>query len=66
MNVSIREIMNTSDYAAQRAVREELLAMNVEIKRRMDAGVSPEEFKALQKANEAAQAAERILEKLFS
>lgn len=47
-----------------RAVRDEVLTMNLEIKRRMDAGLTPDEMAQAQKVFAASEAAGKILEKL--
>ena len=47
-----------------RAVRDEVLTMNMDIKRQMDAGLTPDEMAVAQKVFAATEAAGKILEKL--
>lgn len=47
-----------------RAVRDEVLTMNLDVKRRMDAGLTPDEMAVAQKVFAATEAAGKILEKL--
>ena len=47
-----------------RMVRDEVLTMNLEVKRRMDAGLTPDEMAVAQKVFAATEAAGKILEKL--
>ena len=63
--ISVLDLLDDAPYASQRAVRDEVAAMDNDIRRRMDAGLSPDEMKTAQAARAAAQAASLILEKLF-
>ena len=47
-----------------RALRDEILTMHLEVKRRMDAGLTPDEMAVTQKIFAATEAAGKILEKL--
>jgi hypothetical protein len=47
-----------------RALRDEILTMHLDVKRRMDAGLTPEEMAVTQKIFAATEAAGKILEKL--
>ena len=47
-----------------RMVRDEVLTMNLEVKRRMDAGLTPDEMAVAKKVFAATEAAGKILEKL--
>ena len=55
--------MNSSD-SDFRAVRDEVLTMHLDVKRRMDAGLTPDEMAVAQKVFAATEAAGQILEKL--
>ncbi|MCR5220624.1 MAG: hypothetical protein K6E31_06495 [bacterium] len=47
-----------------RALRDEILTMHLDVKRRMDAGLTPDEMAVTQKIFAATEAAGKILEKL--
>lgn len=63
--VSVLDLLDNASYDSQRAVRDEIAAMDNEIRRSMDAGLSPDDMKIAQSARSAAQAAAAILERLF-
>lgn len=63
--ISVLDLLDNTSYASQRAVRDEVAAMDNEIRRRMDSGLSPDDMKTAMAARGAAQAAALILEKLF-
>ena len=64
--VSVLDVLDESSYDAQRAIRDEVAAMDFQLRRTMDTGLSPDDMKKTLAAREAAQAASSILEKLFS
>lgn len=63
--VSVLDIMENAPYGAQTAVRDEVAAMDAELRRTMDRGLTPDDMKKAQAARTAAQAAAAILDKLF-
>ena len=63
--VSVLDIMENAPYGAQTAVRDEVAAMDAELRRIMDRGLTPDDMKKAQAARAAAQAAAAILDKLF-
>lgn len=63
--VSVLDIMENAPYGAQTAVRDEVAAMDAELRRTMDRGLTPDDMKKAQTARAAAQAAAAILDKLF-
>lgn len=64
--VSVQEMAETANYAAQRAVREELFEMKFAVKTYMDKGLSSEEVPVATQMQDALNAAEGILDKIFS
>ncbi len=64
--VSVLDIMENAPYGAQTAVRDEVVAMDAELRRTMDKGLTPDEMKEAQAARLAVQAAASILDKIFA
>lgn len=64
--VSVLDILENAPYGAQTAVRDEVAAMDAELRRTMDRGLTPDEMKTAQAARAAAQAASSVLDNLFS
>ena len=64
--VSVLDILENAPYGAQTAVRDEVAAMDAELRRTMDMGLTPDDMKTAQAARAAAQAAASVLNKLFS
>lgn len=63
--IPVLDILENAPYGAQRAVRDEIVDIEVGLRRAMDRGLAPDEMKTAQAAREAAQAASAILDKLF-
>ncbi len=63
--VSVFDILENAPYGAQTAVRDEVAAMDAELRRTMDQGLTPDDMKTAQAARAAAQAASSVLDKLF-
>lgn len=64
--VSVLDIMENAPYGAQTAVRDEIAAMDAELRRTMDRGLAPDDMKTAQAARAAAQAASSVLDKIFA
>lgn len=64
--VSTLEVLEESSYDSQRAIRDEVAAIDFQLRRAMDNGLSPDDMKKAMAGREAAQTASTILEKLFS
>ncbi|WP_294486041.1 hypothetical protein [uncultured Mailhella sp.] len=64
--VSVLDIMENAPYGAQTAVRDEVAAMDADLRRAMDKGLTPEDMKTAQAARSAVHAAADILDKLFA
>ena len=64
--VSVPDIMENTPYGAQTAVRDEVAAMDADLRRAMDKGLTPEDMKTAQAARSAVHAAADILDKLFA
>ena len=63
--VSVFDLMESGDISGQRAVRDELAALEHELRKTMDAGLAPDDMKPVQAARDAVQAASAILNKIF-
>ena len=64
--VSVLDLLENAPYGAQTAVRDEIAAMDAELRRTMDRGLTPDDMKTAQAARAAAQAAAVILDRLFA
>ena len=64
-SVSVFDLIESRDTSGQRALRDELAALDLDFRKRMDAGLSPDEMSAVKAAREAVQAASSILNKIF-
>lgn len=64
--VSVLDIMENAPYGAQTAVRDEVAAMDAELMRTMDRGLTPDDMKKAQAARAAVQAAAAILDRIFA
>ena len=65
MSETLTSVMDMNSSSMEfRAVRDEVLTMNMDIKRQMDAGLTPDEMAVTQKIFAATEAAGKILEKL--
>ena len=64
--VSVLDIMESGDVSQQRALKDELSALDLSLRRHMDAGLVPEEMKLVTAEREAVLAASEILNKLFN
>lgn len=64
--VSVLDIMENAPYGAQTAVRDEIAAMDAELRRTMDKGLTPDDMKTAQAARAAVQAAATILDRIFA
>ena len=64
--VSLLDILEKPSYDGQRKLREEVAAMDFELRRVMDAGLSPDEMPKAQAGRSAAHAALDILDKIFN
>ena len=64
--VSVLDIMESGDVSQQRALKDELAALDLSLRRHMDAGLVPEEMKLVTAEREAVLAASEILNKLFN
>ena len=64
--VSVLDIMENTPYGAQTAVRDEVAAMDADLRRAMDKGLTPEDMKTAQAARSAVHAAADILDKIFA
>lgn len=63
--VSVLDMMENAPYGAQTAVLDEVAAMDADLRRIMDQGLSPDDMKTAKAARAAAQAATSILNKIF-
>ncbi|NLY41497.1 MAG: hypothetical protein GX055_07770 [Desulfovibrionales bacterium] len=57
---------NDPSGACLKSIQDDLLSMDMRIRRQMDAGLTPTDMTTAQAARSAVQAAQRILEKLQS
>lgn len=64
-SVSVFDLIENKDACGQRALRDELAAMDLDFRKRMDAGLLPEEMTCVKAARDAVQAASSILNKIF-
>jgi len=65
MSETLTSVMDMSSSGMEfRAIRDEVLTMNLDVKRHMDAGLAPDEMAVAQKVFAATEAAGKILEKL--
>ena len=64
-SVSVFDLIENRDTCGQRALRDELAAMDLDFRKRMDAGLVPEEMTVVKAARDAVQAASSILNKIF-
>ena len=64
--VSVLDIMESGDVSQQRALKDELAALDLSLRRHMDVGLVPEEMKLVTAEREAVLAASEILNKLFN
>ena len=64
-SVSVFDLIENKDTCGQRALRDELAAQDLDLRKRMDAGLTPEEMTGVKAARDAVQAASAILSKLF-
>ena len=64
--VSVGELTENPPYGAQKAVREELFAMQQRVRAHMDAGLSQDEMAVARSVREAVDAANTILDNLFT
>lgn len=62
--VSAFDLVYDPSGSKAKAVGEELLTMDMSVKRAMDAGMTPDEMKVAQAARAAVQAAQRVVEAL--
>ena len=62
--VSVFDIMENGDANQQRAIKDEMAALDLEFRQRMDAGLTPEEMSEAVAVREAAQAALSVLNSL--
>ena len=63
--VSVLDVIGESSYDAQRKIRDEVAAMDFELRRAMDRGLAPDDMKKALAAREAVHTASAVLEKLF-
>ena len=63
--ISVLDLAESGDTARQRALKDEMAALDFDFRRRMDAGLVPEDMKTALTVREAAQAASAILNKIF-
>ena len=64
-SVSVFDLIENKDTCGQRALRDELAAQDLDLRKRMDAGLTPEEMASVKAARDAIQAASSILNKIF-
>jgi hypothetical protein len=63
--ISVVDIMDSDPSGAGlKSIRDDLLTMDMSIRRQMDQGLAPDEMATAQTARAMVQAADRILEKL--
>ena len=62
--VSVLDMLETG--TGERAVRDEVLEMDLAVKRHMDAGLTPDDMVTAQRVRGATQAAARALDRLFA
>lgn len=65
MSDSVFDLMENKDIVGQRALKDKLAAMDLEFRKKMDAGLAPEEMTAVKAARDAVLAASAILNKIF-
>ena len=65
MSESVFDLIENKDTSGQRALRDELAAMDLDLRKQMDAGLIPEEMAAVKAVRDAVQAASSILNKIF-
>ena len=63
--VSVFDLIDSRDTSGQRALRDELAALDLDFRKRMDAGLTPDEMTLVKAARDAVQAASSILNKIF-
>ena len=63
--VSVFDIMESGDANQQRAIKDEMAALDLALRRKMDAGLVPEEMELARAEREAVLAASSILNKIF-
>ncbi|WP_446424034.1 hypothetical protein [Mailhella sp.] len=64
--VSLLDILEKPSYDGQRQLREEVAAMDFDLRRTMDAGLTPDEMQKAQAGRRAVHAALDILDKIFN
>ena len=64
--VSLLDIIEKGDTAQLRAIKDEMAALDLALRRKMDAGLVPEEMKLATAERNAVQAASEILNRLFN
>ena len=63
--VSLLDIMEKGDTFQLRAIKDEMAALDLALRRKMDAGLVPEEMELARAEREAVLAASSILNKIF-
>ena len=63
--VSLIDIMEKGDTFQLRAIKDEMAALDLALRRKMDAGLVPEEMELARAEREAVLAASSILNKIF-
>ena len=63
--ISVLDLAQSGDTARQRALKDEMAALDFDFRRRMDVGLVPEDMKTALAVREAARAASAILNKIF-
>lgn len=63
---SVFDLVDNDPSGALKSIQDDLLSMDMRIRRQMDAGLTPTDMTTAQAARSAVQAAQRILEKLQS
>ena len=63
--VSLIDIMEKGDTFQLRAIKDEMAALDLALRRKMDAGLVPEEMELATAERKAVQAAASILNKIF-
>ena len=64
--VSLLDILEKPSYDDQRKLREEVAAIDFQLRRTMDAGLTPADMQKAQAGRNAARAASDILDKIFN
>ena len=64
--VSLLDILEKPSYDEQRKLREEVSAIDFELRRVMDTGLAPDDMQKAQAGRNAAHAALDILDKIFN